>query len=174
LHFPEDTRTHTRLGGIRTAGRTGRHRLDVGIISGKNKISDRKEKELGRRRLGKLVANERQCRWTLLNEQGIVAGTTTTAGIGSRLDGKQRRGHDDDGSQRSRTDSMKTSTGKPPPSFSFFFFFSQTKTSAKSFAYRNRFLPSSPLSGRLTLKDAKLKTAKRARNFKFTHQSIPP
>lgn len=123
LHFPEDTHTHTVGGGIRTAGRTGRHRLDVGIISGKNKISDRKEKELGRRRLGKLVANERQCRWTLLNEQGIVAGTTTTAGIGSRLDGKQRRGHDDDGSQRSRTDPMKTSTGKPPPSFSFFFFF---------------------------------------------------
>ncbi len=55
------------------------------------------------------------------------------------------------------------------------------KSSAKSFAYCNRFLPLSlslslslPLSGRLTFKNAKFKTAKRARNFKFTHQSISP
>jgi hypothetical protein len=119
-----------------------------------------------------------------------VAGTTATAGIGSRLDGKQRRGHDDDGSQRSRTDLMKTSNWKTRKTTtpSLFFFCrnnnNKKKSSAKSFAYCNRLLQSlpspslslslSPLSGRLTFKNAKFKTAKRARNFKFTHQSISP
>ena len=70
----------------------------------------------------------------------------------------------------------KTSTWKPRnPRTSLFCFVEKIKIIkifSRFFAYCNRFLPFSPLSARLVSKDFEFKTAKRARNFKFTHQSI--